>query len=209
MNDQSNNFEISDNNSMENPIDTIGDAISGIPAPIRKNLFIALNQLCTALIDIPVAYLEGKAAENRAETSARITMINTAAEQMAKQMNIDPQYSQIAANKYGQKILREQINLDMIGQNALKELSSAQSPQSNSQENKSAQKEISVDWLNSFEEEARHKTSDEMRLLFGKILAGEISKPSSYSIKTVRLISQLDNQAAKIFQTFCSLCISL
>jgi hypothetical protein len=44
------------------------DGATNLPLPIRKNLFKALDQLCTAIIDIPVAYLEGKAAERRAET---------------------------------------------------------------------------------------------------------------------------------------------
>ncbi len=34
--------------------------------------------------------------------------------------------------------------------------------------------DISQDWLNAFDKEACDKSSDEMRYLFGKILAGEI-----------------------------------
>jgi hypothetical protein len=48
-----------------------------------------------------------------------------------------------------------------------------------------------------------------MKFVFGKILSGEITKPGSFSIKTIRLISQLDNKAAKLFQLFCSQTISL
>jgi len=69
--------------------------------------------------------------------------------------------------------------------------------------------EISEDWLNEFENLARLKSSEDMKLVFGKILSGEIIKPGSFSIKTIKLISQLDNQAAKLFQIFCSQAISL
>jgi hypothetical protein len=48
-----------------------------------------------------------------------------------------------------------------------------------------------------------------MQKLFGKILAGEIRKPSAYSIKTLNIISQLDNRAAELFVLMCSLSISL
>src|SRR6185295_2887457 len=48
-----------------------------------------------------------------------------------------------------------------------------------------------------------------MKLIFGKILSGEISKPGSFSIRTLKIISQLDNQAAKLFQLLCSQCISM
>ncbi len=48
-----------------------------------------------------------------------------------------------------------------------------------------------------------------MKLVFGKILSGEIIKPGSFSIKTIKLISQLDNQAAKLFQVLCNQSVSL
>lgn len=48
-----------------------------------------------------------------------------------------------------------------------------------------------------------------MQLLFGKILAGEIRRPTSYSIKTIKLTAQSDNIAAALFKLLCSLSISL
>jgi hypothetical protein len=44
--------------------------------------------------------------------------------------------------------------------------------------------------------------------LFGKILAGEIRRPASYSIKTIKIMAQLDNRAAALFRLLCSLSIS-
>ena len=68
---------------------------------------------------------------------------------------------------------------------------------------------ISDDWLNAFENEASQMSSQQMQLLFGKILAGEIRKPTSYSIKAVKLMAQLDNRAASLFRLLCSLSVSL
>ena len=48
--------------------DSLGDIMTGIPAPVRKNFFKAFSQLCTAAVDIPVALLESKASEIRALT---------------------------------------------------------------------------------------------------------------------------------------------
>ena len=188
--------------------DLAGDLITGVPAPIRKNAFKAFAQLCTAAIDIPVAHLSGIAAEKRAETQARVKIINTGADQIANQMKVDPEYAQVAVKKYGQKIVREQINLDIISENAKQELLQSNTD-ANDNSDTSTNEEISEDWLNIFEKEAANKSSAEMRMLFGKILAGEISKPKSYSIRTIKIISQLDNRAATLFQTFCSLAISL
>jgi hypothetical protein len=194
--------------NIERLTDLAGDVLTGVPAPIRKNAFKAFAQLCTAAIDIPVAYLSGISAEKRAETQARIKIINTGADQIANQMKMDPEYAKVAVKKYGQKIIREQINLDIISENAKQELLQLNADANDSSDTNSNE-EISEDWLNIFEKEAANKSSDEMRMLFGKILAGEISKPKSYSIKTIKIISQLDNRAATLFQTFCSLAVSL
>jgi Protein of unknown function (DUF2806) len=48
-----------------------------------------------------------------------------------------------------------------------------------------------------------------MQLLFGRILAGEIARPNSFSIRTIKLIGQLDEHTAKLFRQLCSLAISL
>jgi hypothetical protein len=198
--------EIVEADAIGSAIDIIGDAASGIPAPIRKNALKAFSQLCTAAIEIPVAHLEGITAEKRAETKARIKIIDTQANQIASQMEVDPEYARVAVKKYGQKIVREQVNLDSITEIAAEELCNGD--QTKGDESTQAP-DISQDWLNAFEREACDKSSDEMRLLFGKILAGEIIKPSTYSMRTLKLLSQLDNQAANVFHTLSSLASTL
>ena len=183
--------------------------MSSLPPPIKKNALKAFSQLCTAAVDVPIAYLEGLAAEKRAESQARLKIIDTASEQIIRHMDSDPEYARAAVKKFSQKILREKVNLDAIVANAAREISQNKTNEVNNQNELSIEVEISSDWLNTFEKEASEKSSEEMRLLFGKILAGEIQKPTSFSIKTIKLISQLDNQAAKLFQRICSMCVSL
>lgn len=197
--------ELAEANVIDSAIDIITDAASGIPKPIRKNALKAFAQLCTAAVEIPVAHLEGIAAEKRAETRARIKIIDTQANLIASQMEVDPEYARVAVKKYGQKIIREQVNLDAITEIAAEELTNSAQVNIDNTEIP----DISQDWLNVFEKEACDKSSDEMRLLFGKILAGEIKKPSSYSIKTIKTLSLLDNQAANVFHTLSSLASTL
>ena len=184
-------------------------AIPSIPGPVRRNFFKALGQLCSAAIDIPNAYLTGIADERRAETSARIKLINVSAEQIARQMQTDPEYARIAAQKFGQRVIREQANLDLISQVAVKELTDASNPvekdESQAEESDDA---IDDDWLNTFETEARLKSTEEMQAFFGSVLAGEIRKPGSYSTRTIRILGGLDQNVASCFGRLCSLCIS-
>ena len=50
------------------------DGIS-LPSPVRRNALKAFDQLCAAIVDIPVAYLEGFSESKRAENSARAALI--------------------------------------------------------------------------------------------------------------------------------------
>lgn len=197
----------SDDGALEALSSATSEIMSGIPAPIQKSFFKAFGQLFTAAVDVPVSYLEGKASENRAESSARVALIKASEQQIAEQMRVTPAYVQLASEKFSKKIVREQLNLDAIVKIASDDIKDKASslehvhPESDGVT-------ISDDWLNAFEKEAVQKSSDEMKMLFGKILAGEIRKPSSFSIRTLKLLSQLDNQAANIFHKLCSLSIS-
>ena len=198
--------EIAHNGAIETISDTIGDLVTGIPATIRKNLYKVLNRFVTACGEYPVTLLEGAIAERRAESKARVELIKATSDQISKQMMIKPEYVRAAADKFSQKIIRKQINIDQISAIALDELKSQKHLLKDDEIEPSP---ISDDWLNAFESEATQMSSEQMQKLFGKILAGEIQRPSSYSIKTVKLLAQLDNLAAILFTTLCSLSVSL
>ena len=188
--------------------DLVADtAIPGLPAPVRRNFLKALGQLCSAAIDIPVAYLTGQADERRAETVARIKLINTSAGQIAQQMQTDPEYARVAVRKFGHRVLREQVNLDLISQRTAEELRDPGDSNGQSVPEESVDT-INDDWLNAFETEARQKSTEEMQAYFGKILAGEIRTPGSYSTRTVKILGSLDQNTANHFVKLCSMCIS-
>lgn len=188
---------------LEQFTDAIEMAVTGIPAPVRKNFFKAFGQLCTAAVDVPVTWLEGKASEIKATSEARIKIIQQEGKKISESIDVPAQYIQKASEKFASKIIREQINLDDITYRTAKELSANQ-PKDNQESTKEAPP-ISDEWLNKFEQHARVKSSEEMKIIFSKILSGEIKQPGSFSMRTVELISQLDNQAAKIFQNLCNI----
>ena len=209
-----NNQEIPENHE-SSFLTTVGGIVTDIatgatvPAPIRRNFFKAMGRLCSAAIEIPAAYLEGVADEKRAETQGRVKIISTTANQIAENIKVDPEYARVALRKYGERIVREQVNLDGVAQIAAEEIHHKPISSGVEQETQPQAQEISDDWLNLFEKEASQKSSEEMQLIFGRILAGEIQRPSSFSIKTLRLVGQLDSRVAARFRTLCSLTITL
>ena len=123
-------------------------------------------------------------------------------------MQIDPEYARVAVQKFGHRVLREQVNLDMISQKAATEIRNASDSNDQSKPEESGNT-ISDDWLNAFETEARQKSTEEMQVFFGKVLAGEIRKPGSYSTRTVKILASLDQNVANHFARLCSMCISV
>lgn len=183
--------------------DALEAVVTGVPAPIRKNLTTALARLCTAATDWPATWLQGKAKELRAESDARVLLTETAAKQIAAQMKVDPEFALAASYKHAKKIVRQQVNLNKVGEQAVECFRLNPPPAT-----EEPVADISEDWLNAFEEQASLMSSEQMQRLFGRILAGEIRKPSTYSIKTLKLMAQLDNRAASLFTLLCSLAIS-
>lgn len=208
----SDDLEILDSEEVGNGVlstvgESLGDIVTGIPAPIRKNAIKAIGRLMTAVIEYPVSMIECAIDEMCAESHARVNLINASANQLEAQMQINPAYARTASKKFATKIIREQLNVDRVCNFALSDLKIE--PLFTETDNESEVATISEDWLNVFENEAVHMSSEQMQRLFGKILAGEVRKPASYSIKTVKLMAQLDNSAAVLFRLFCSLSVSI
>ena len=71
-----------------------------------------------------------------------------------------------------------------------------------------ATQEIDDDWLNLYARMAEDKTSEKLRSLFGKILAGEIRKPGTFSLRTMQFVSTLSREEAYRISHFFSFALS-
>ncbi|CAN7436888.1 DUF2806 domain-containing protein [Acidovorax sp. LjRoot118] len=198
-----------DEGAMNAVVDAIEGAITGVPAPLKRVAWDTFGKLVTGVADIGVAKLEGIAQEIRATTAARLQVISTSGTQMAEHIDVDPAYGRAAGNKYAAKILRKQMNVDKTCGFAAEELKNIAPPVETAVEaGPDSQASVSDDWINAFDEEAGNMSTEYMQRHFGRILAGEIAQPGSFSIRTIKLMGQLDNQAAKLFTQFCSLAMA-
>ena len=69
--------------------------------------------------------------------------------------------------------------------------------------------EVDNDWTARFFNDVQDVSSEEMQALWAKILAGEVERPGSTSIRTLSILRDLDRSTAVLFSTLCSACISL
>ncbi len=60
-----------------------------------------------------------------------------------------------------------------------------------------AKSEIEDDWLNLFSRLSEDKSSEELQNLFGRILAGEIKRPGTFSLRTIQLLGTLSKRDAE------------
>ena len=207
-------------------VDTVADLISSLNLPIwiARNASKAFRQLCSAAAEWPSAIFKGKASERHALTAANTKITEAVTDQIIQQIEVPVKYAQIAVKKHMEKIIGEQINLDKISAIAANELKADEPDTSINQEANESNKEQSDDstnrgensseektigdvWINIFETEARPQSTEDMQLLFGRILAGEIKQPGSYSIRSIRTLVELDQNTAALFKRLCSLCI--
>ena len=79
---------------------------------------------------------------------------------------------------------RHQVNKDAVALKTIETLQTDPPPEDSDGP--------SEDWLANFESYAEEASSDQLRTLFARLLAGEIRKPSSISPMTLHFVSMLD-----------------
>ena len=99
-----------------------------------------------------------------------------------------------AANRLLDMEVQRQENIEAVTQIALEQL-----PQDVSEE------EVSRDWAVKFFREAQDVSNEHMRLIWGKLLAGEVARPGSFSHRTLTVVSNLSPGEANKFEALCAL----
>lgn len=64
-------------------------------------------------------------------------------------------------------------------------------------------------WTSSYSEAAQDISDEDMQEMWARILAGEVEKPGSTSVRTLAILRNLDQSTAKSFRRLCSLAVSL
>lgn len=101
-----------------------------------------------------------------------------------KQESISPEIKkevEHVVNNSLKRIIQEQINLEKIALYALEETKKDMRPNQH----------IDDDWLNLFQDNVKSVFREDAQRIWGKILAGEIKKPESFSIRTLNTLKNL------------------
>jgi hypothetical protein len=176
-----------------------------LPSIVAGPAGAAIARLIGATVDIPVAYLEGFARDIRFRTEAKEAVNNEIVVAAARISAGDQDVVARAAQSLIRKEFRRQKNkeeiavktIDLLRDNA--ESFHEQSSRSTTAESPS---DVDADWLNVFERYAEDASTERLQLQWARILAGEIQKPKSFSLKTLRFVSELESYTAKMYEKY-------
>lgn len=159
--------------------------------PAGKKLMDVLHQAGVGVFK-PYQISRVKQAEYEAEAQGKITLAKA-------ELEIQELRERAASRLISQE-LRAQKNIENISQIAAKEIED----QSDVNDDP-----VDPDWIHTFFDNCKHIGNDEMQLLWGKLLAGEIRKPNTYSASTLDILSKLNSRQAKAFREFsrCVFCL--
>ena len=180
------------------------DMLVPLSEGIEKNLAKAAWKLSAGLLNIPLQAIERHLSEKKSDSDARIMVTQTVAQRISEQLDVPEEYVTLAVAKSFGNIVQEQLNLDSVFEKTQQSLQNTPQDETHT-DNKF--EEIRDDWLNGFRDVACKKSSEEVQDLFSKVLAGEIRKPGSFSLRALTTLSDMDQNVAMIFKAFCSLCL--
>ena len=76
------------------------------------------------------------------------------------------------------------------------------------QDKKVPDEEPDHDWVSRFFGDVQDVSSTEMKDLYSRMLAGQIERPGSFSLRSMNVLRNLDPNTARLFRTLCSACIT-
>lgn len=118
-----------------------------------------------------------------------------------KSLNLPPLEEAALISKV-RKIIKEYINQNDIIQIALDNLNSRQMQEPPKFD------DVDDEFLSRFFESAKHVSNDEVKLIWGRILANELSSPNSIPKHLIHILSIIKSEQAEAFMTICKYCLS-
>lgn len=134
-------------------------------------------------------YLSGKADANRyltmekAKTDAEIYHNETLAKSQ-----------EILQERMLAREARRQHNIKDVVEIAANELKGQESV---------SEKPVSEDWITRYVNTVEDVSDEELKTIWGKILAGEVKSPGSYSLRTLETLKNLSRKEAELFTRAC------
>ena len=162
----------------------------GILKSVQDRAVQGVGHLIGAKLPTILAQSQSARDDREARSTFRRGLVTAATAKASESPElVDRMLDRLVQEEFG-----KQENREAVGILALEHLSENADAGSSDTD-----KLLDTDWLNIFSSHAEKATSERLQDLFGRILAGEVRRPGSFSMSTLRTISELDQDIANDF----------
>lgn len=167
-------------------IEVVSDGIGALyePVAIRRRGEAEAQQLITI-----------ETAKARAEELRKDIQLAGHLGRLQSLVDQDPNLLQRTTARLARQEIQGQVNVEAIADAAMKLL-----PDQVSEE------PVDDDWKQRFFKLAADISSEDMRGLWAKILAGEVTRPKAYGVRTLETLHAMSQSEASLFAKFVNLC---
>lgn len=173
---------------------------TGVTAKAKSRTISALDRLGGNLIQLLNNPVERKVDRDRARAAAETSLIEAWGEHDARQVTKQTTFAATALEQHARLMVERETNKAAVATLALEHLSAT--PPSD-RENAEGPERLNEDFINRFARYAEDATSEQVRERWASVLAREVRKPGTFSLKVLRLIDELDPDVAEIFERLC------
>lgn len=175
---------------------------NGVAIRIKSRTVAAFDRLLGSLVDIPAAFSEGVAQKKRVRDQIQERLLLAQADLAEQRLRGVPIVGDALLVDILKDATRKQTNAAGVAIEAFHTLKALPSPNNEAtpdgeSESEPQRQQIDDDWMNQFVRYAEDASSDELQQIWGRVLAGEIGAPGSFSRHTLRFIAELDMETAK------------
>ena len=171
----------------------LGFKLPALPQTVKN-----IDKVCVSLLGLPITKFEA-IARNIKEDQERHNRIENAIEEIKEQKLLaatDPMIEE-ALKALTIDELKKRQGRERVMEIAFGELGGEK-------ETEDAVKDIDADWVQFFKARIDELATDDARILYGKILAGEIKQPGSFSRKSINILAEMNAEVGQLFETLCN-----
>lgn len=185
-------LEIKDLTGFAQPITKLIEVVSAAVGSVFRPMAIKSEADAKAYEIKVLAQANAEAAviSNNIEISAKIASVAALAE-------AHPEIAERAKQRLLLREIEGQLNVEAIANNAVQALPAAVSDEP-----------VGSDWRRKFFAEAENVCEQDMQIIWGKVLAGEVSSPGSFCLRTLDALRHISKHEAELFRKACGLAMN-
>lgn len=172
---------------------------NGVSLSAKSRAVTALDRLIGSLFDMPAAYFEGVSSKKRLRDEISGRLKSAQMRVAEQQIQGTPELGSILIKDVLEDRVRKQANAAGVAVEAIDAMKTLPPPEGTTAGASAHEPEarIDEDWMNQFTRYAEDASSEQLQQIWGRVLAGEVREPGSFSRHTLRFIAELDKETAE------------